>query len=69
MFKKSTPRSFNTLTNPCKWVIFEAKIESVKLKVYTRVEDFKGVNNPVLTTGTFDGVVVTDDDVVVEGRL
>lgn len=56
MFKKSTSHSPNIPSNPSKWVIFEAKIESVKLKVYTRVEDFKGVNNPVLTTGTFDGV-------------
>lgn len=56
MFKKSTSCSFNIRSNPCKWVIFETKIESVKLKIYTRVEDFTGVSNPVLTTGTFDGV-------------
>lgn len=26
------------------------------MKVYTNLEDFKGVKNPVVTTGTFDGV-------------
>ena len=26
------------------------------MKVYTNIEDFKNVNNPVVTTGTFDGV-------------
>lgn len=26
------------------------------MKVYTRIEDFKDVKNPVVTTGTFDGV-------------
>ena len=26
------------------------------MKVYTNIEDFKDVNNPVVTTGTFDGV-------------
>lgn len=27
-----------------------------RMKVYTNIEDFKNVNNPVVTTGTFDGV-------------
>jgi riboflavin kinase/FMN adenylyltransferase len=26
------------------------------MKVYTKIEDFKGVKNPIVTTGTFDGV-------------
>ncbi|MDQ3047460.1 MAG: bifunctional riboflavin kinase/FAD synthetase [Bacteroidota bacterium] len=26
------------------------------MKIYTRIEDFKNVKNPVVTTGTFDGV-------------
>ena len=26
------------------------------MKVYTNIEDFKDVKNPVVTTGTFDGV-------------
>lgn len=26
------------------------------MKVYTNIDDFKGVKNPVVTTGTFDGV-------------
>lgn len=26
------------------------------MKVYTNIDDFKGVQNPVVTTGTFDGV-------------
>lgn len=56
MFKKSTLHFFNLHIDPIKWVIFGRKIESVKLKVYTRIEDFKNVVNPVLTTGTFDGV-------------
>ena len=26
------------------------------MKVYTNIEDFKDVKNPIVTTGTFDGV-------------
>ena len=26
------------------------------MKVYTNIDDFKGVKNPVVTTGMFDGV-------------
>ncbi|MGZ4049451.1 MAG: adenylyltransferase/cytidyltransferase family protein, partial [Bacteroidia bacterium] len=33
-----------------------AKFKRNRLRVYTNIEDFKNVKNPIVTTGTFDGV-------------
>ena len=34
------------------------------MKVYTRIEDFKGVENAVATIGTFDGVHIGHQQII-----
>ena len=36
------------------------------MKVYTNIDDFKGVENPIVTTGTFDGVHIGHQKIIKE---
>lgn len=38
------------------WILHRNKGSYFTMKVYTNIDDFKGVKNPVVTTGMFDGV-------------
>lgn len=38
------------------WILHRNKGRYTIMKVYTNIDDFKGVKNPVVTTGMFDGV-------------